>query len=484
MNADNTVSLKPDDYSDVGQAKVLAAQSAGQLCYTKPTGYLCYDGGRWIESALQAQKCVQELTEAQLAEAEQEISEALCDFARTGSPELLFQKNAALSANQKKLQTQYREADAFRKFVLKRRNSAYIAATLKEAAPMLEIQIEALDANGFSLNTPAGTIDLREGLESMRDHKSDDYITKITSVSPGAEGNDEWQQFLQTICCGDTELITYLQQVCGLAAIGQVYVEALVIAVGNGRNGKSTFFNVVARVLGDYAGNLSADVLTQECHRNVKPELAELRGKRLIIASELKSDTRLSDSVVKQLCSTDQIFAEKKYRDPFAFIPSHTVILCTNHLPTVTANDDGIWRRLIVIPFDAKIEPDIDIKNFADYLYNQAGPAILAWIIEGARQVIANQYKLIPPPCVTEAIEEYRHANDWFAQFLSAYCDVDPSLSESSSRLYARYRDYCVSQCETPKSTTVFYSALSSAGFRRMNRNNRSVIVGLELKPF
>ena len=246
-----TGNLKPDDFSDVGQAKVLAAQCAEQLRYTKPTGYLCYDGTRWIESALRAQKRVQELTEAQLAEAEQEIAKSLSDFARTGSPELLFQKNVALSAAQKKLQTKYQEADAFRKFVLKRRNSAYIAATLKEAAPMLEIQIEALDANGFFLNTPAGTIDLREGLESMREHRPDDYITKITSVSPGAEGNDEWQRFLMTVCGGDTELITYLQQVCGLAAIGRVYVEALVIAVGNGRNGKSTFFNVVARVLGD-----------------------------------------------------------------------------------------------------------------------------------------------------------------------------------------------------------------------------------------
>ena len=140
-----------------------------------------------------------------------------------------------------------------------------------------------------------------------------------------------------------------MQQIVGMAAVGRVYMESLIIAYGEGRNGKSTFWNTVARVLGTYSGNMSADTLTVGCKRNVKPELAEAKGKRLIIAAELEEGMRLNTSVVKQMCSTDEIFAEKKYKDPFSFTPSHTLVLYTNHLPRVGANDPGTWRRLIVI---------------------------------------------------------------------------------------------------------------------------------------
>ena len=149
-----------------------------------------------------------------------------------------------------------------------------------------------------------------------------------------------------------------------MAAIGKVYQEHMIIAYGGGANGKSTFWNTIFRVLGTYAGKISADTLTMSCKHNTRPEAAELKGKRLIIASEMEEGVRLNTSMVKQLCSTDEIQAEKKYKDPFHFVPSHTLVLYTNHLPKVGANDDGIWRRLIVIPFNAKITGKSDIKNY------------------------------------------------------------------------------------------------------------------------
>lgn len=165
-------------------------------------------------------------------------------------------------------------------------------------------------------------------------------------------------------------------------------MEALIISYGEGRNGKSTFWNTIARVLGSYSGSISADALTVGCKRNVKPEMAELKGKRLVIAAELEEGMRLNTSVVKQLCSTDEVSAEKKYRDPFRYTPTHTLVLYTNHLPRVGANDEGTWRRLIVIPFNAKIEGNSDIKNYADYLAEKAGGAALTWIIEGAKRLL------------------------------------------------------------------------------------------------
>ena len=108
----------------------------------------------------------------------------------------------------------------------------------------------------------------------------------------------------------------------------------------------------------------------------------------------MQEGARLNDSTVKQLCSTDDVFAEKKYKDPFSFKPCHTLVLYTNHLPRVSASDDGIWRRLIVIPFNAKITGSSDIKNYSEYLYDNAGGSILAWVIEGAKKVIESDCRI------------------------------------------------------------------------------------------
>ena len=197
-------------------------------------------------------------------------------------------------------------------------------------------------------------------------------------MDPSGDGMDVWEDALQTFFQGDADLIRYVQEIVGLAAIGKVYIEALVIAYGEGRNGKSTFWNTIARVLGTYSGNMSADTLTVGCKRNVKPELAEAKGKRMIIAAELEEGMRLNTSNVKQLCSTDEIYAEKKYKAPFSYVPTHTLVLYTNHLPRVGAIDQGTWRRLIVIPFNAKIEGKADIKNYSDFLFKMAGGAVFS----------------------------------------------------------------------------------------------------------
>ena len=347
---------------------------------------------------------------------------------------------------------------------------------------MLEITPQDLDANPYLLCTPDATYDLRLGMAGARAHSSEDFITKITTVSPSDRGKQIWLDCLDTIFCGDRELIDYVQLICGLAAVGKVAVEALIIAYGCGRNGKSTFWNAISRVLGLYSGNISADTLTVGCRRNVKPEMAEIKGKRLLIAAEMQEGARLNDSTVKQLCSVDDIFAEKKYKDPFSFAPSHSLVLYTNHLPKVSASDDGTWRRLIVIPFQAKIEGKSDIKNYGDYLYQNAGESILAWIIEGAKKVIDMDYKFPVPAIVQKAIDDYRAQNDWFGNFLEEKCEIGEGLRESSSALYQTFRDYCVDKNEYVRSTADFYNALEGAGFEKITRSGRKFIKGLRIR--
>ena len=481
------VSYKPGDYSDVGQAEVLAKHFSNELRYSPATHFIRYNEHYWQESEPGAQAVAHELTRRQLAEASANLFTALRKLESNGGQDVLknttkAKAEAIMNQAQMEAYHEFIEAQNYHKYVLHRRDSKNITSTLRESRPMLEISPRDLDNNPFLLCTPAATYDLRKGLDGAQEHNPEDFITKITTVSPGNKGEKIWDDCLNLIFCNDRELIDYVQMICGLAAIGQVFLEALIIAYGSGRNGKSTFWNVIARVLGLYSGNISADTLTVGCRRNVKPEMAETKGKRLLIAAEMQEGARLNDSTVKQLCSTDDIFAEKKYKDPFSFTPCHTLVLYTNHLPRVSASDDGIWRRLIVIPFNAKIEGKSDIKNFADHLYHNAGDAILSWIIEGAKKVIDADYKFKLPECVQRAIDEYRVQNDWFNHFLEDKCEVDPSYRESSNSLYQAYRNYCMDTNEYVRSTTDFYFALEKAGFTKLILSGRKFIKGLRIK--
>lgn len=479
--------LKPGDYSDIGQAKVLAREYGGELRYTAATDYLRFCGQYWVESKQQAVGAAEEFLDLQFEDAKDEVSrtrQALLDMGVSEDDIVSGGKalEKKISSSQTDAYLAYKTALAYKAFVMKRRDMKYIVSALQAAKPMLEINVGDLDKDGFLLNTPDGTYYLPDGLEGRRDHSSEDYITKITAAEPGDKGVGLWQDSLNTIFCGDAELIDYVQQIVGMAAVGRVYMESLVIAYGEGRNGKSTFWNTIARVLGTYSGNMSSDTLTVGCKRNVKPELAEAKGKRLIIAAELEEGMRLNTAVVKQMCSTDEIFAEKKYKDPFSFTPSHTLVLYTNHLPRVGANDPGTWRRLIVIPFHARIEGAGDVKNYADFLVSEAAPAVMAWIIEGAKKVISRNFHIPCPACVEDAIKSYRENNDWLGHFLGECCEVAANYTEKSGELYRAYRCYCAQTGEYARSTADFYNALEMAGFSRRRTKAGITVYGLRLQ--
>ena len=469
------------------EAKVLVREYGEELKYSPATGYIRYDGQCWIEDEQLAVGAVEEFLDLQIKDAKDEVASVENALVQAGIPKEIVmagEKEIAkvITQDTKPLLFMLIGANNYRKFVLKRRDYKYITATANTAKPMVGVNVADLDKDENLLNTPYATFDLEKGLTGVRPHDPADLITKITSCSPDDKGRDLWDACLELFFCGDKELIDYVQMVVGMAAVGKVYQEHMIIAYGGGANGKSTFWNTVFRVMGTYAGKLSAESLTMKCKRNIMPELAELKGRRLIISSEMQEGMRLNTSVVKQLCSTDEIQAEKKYKAPFHFVPSHTLVLYTNHLPKVGANDDGIWRRLVVIPFNARIEGDADIKNYADYLYDHAGGYVMKWIIEGAGKAIAADFRTPLPKAVQDAINKYREDNNWMGQFIDDCCDIRNDLNEKSGKLYQAYRSYCAGNAEFARSTSDFYAALENAGFNRKRTKDGSMVYGLALK--
>ena len=286
--------LCPDDFSDVGQAQVLAREYEDKLRYSKELGWHVYNGSYWEESEEKAQRIAQVLTARQLAEAEVELKRCKYELEISGLWSLIEKmgpKKAMQSFghHHRQLYKEYERAQDYMRHVLKSRGSQNIAAALKEAKPLLLISSDRFDSDPFLLNTPSYTIDLRTG--EAQDHRHTDYITKETSVDPNEDGIDFWEDALDTFFCSDTSLISFVQQAMGMAIVGKVMDETLYIAHGGGGNGKSTFINTLAREIGSYAGHINSDVLIAN-RNNHQHDLAELAGRRLVVAAELEAGAR------------------------------------------------------------------------------------------------------------------------------------------------------------------------------------------------
>ena len=479
-------SLIPKDFTDLGEARVFVELYGEILKYSEATGFLVYDGIKWCIDKTFADALVEDFLDRQLSDASALVEQTEEKLKKLGSDEELLSKRSIklskdLDEQGVKLLKNLMFYDAYKKNTLKCRNYGSFNGFKNMAKPMAAVDVLDLDANGSLLNTPLETYDLIKGLEGKKEHDPLDLITNCTLCSPSSDGEEIWLDALNLFFCDEKELIAYVQEVVGLAAYGKVYEESLIIAYGGGANGKSTFWNAVSQVLGTYSGKMSPDALLQKTNNNIKPEMAELKGKRLVLASELDEGVILSTGVLKRLCSTDTVKAERKYCDPFEFVPNHTLVLCTNHLPQINAIDDGTWRRIVVIPFNAKIEKNSDIKNYASYLVEHAGGAIMKWIIEGAKRVALKDFKPDRPKCVNESIEDYRSDNDWIGDFIKCNCLVDKKYNQASGELYAAYRAYCIAQSESPRSTKDFYGALKTLGYPCIRRKDGRRIMGLKL---
>lgn len=427
-------SLKPLDYSDIGQAKVLASEYGDELKFNQATDFLHYNGVIWEESLQSAVGATEQFLDLQLADAQLMVFQTKQALINAGLTEDDLDGKKPLKdsgADVIRLFGEYLTALGYLAFVMKRRDMRYIKSAMEASKPMLFVEHSELDKDEFLLNTPESTYDLRLGLMGKMEHRAADLITKVTYCEPGSKGAELWQDALQKTFCGNQELIDYVQEIVGLAAIGKVYVEALIIAYGEGRNGKSTFFNTIARVLGTYSWALSSDALIVGCRRNVKWEVTELKGRRFVIAAEL---------------------------------------------------EEGTWRRLIVIPFNAVFEKSSDRKNYADYLVEEAGPAVLSWIIEGAERVIAKGHKLTNPKIVQDAIDAYRSDNNWLSAFLEECCDTGETCRAKSGELYQEYRVWCEMVGEFTRSAAEFSNTLINYGFEKKKTKKGMVFKGGSLK--
>ena len=339
---------------------------------------------------------------------------------------------------------------------------ATLDGSLREAASLLSARAEHMDADPDLLGLPDGVLDLRTG--QHRPYTPDDRITKIAGCDfkPDAAA-PTWEQFIAETFVDD-DLIDYVQRLAGYALSGRRGEHLLPITYGSGANGKSTFLGALSAVLGDYAAAGSPGLLISNAEQHPSV-LADLHGRRLVVVSETGEYGRLNEERVKAITGGDPIKARRLYREPFEFIPTHLLILQTNHRPRIGGTDEGIWRRIRLIPFTRTVPAERRDPDLPDKLRAEIS-GILAWCVRGW-QAYRERGLREAPEAVMAATSEYRSSSDVIGEWLEECCAHDSAATVTAAELYANYSHWCSRNGERAQSQRMLGLRLAERGFQR-----------------
>lgn len=354
------------------------------------------------------------------------------------------------------------------------RNWTHISNTLRSARGVLkDTSTEKFDSDPWDLNTPLGVVNLKTG--EVLPHAPWHRCTMMTTVSPDWDRSHErWDAFLDLITCGDKDLQDFLQQIAGMALVGEVYEECLIMCYGSGSNGKSTLFQIWTEIMGSYAGSMRNEIIMGNRFGTEVTGANQLRGKRLVIASELENQQVMSNSLLKRLTSHDAINANVKYAEAITFKPTHTLVIHTNHLPRLKTVDYGTIRRVIIVPFRAKISQEQKRNCFAEELIETEGSAILAWMINGAVRFYQNNMKLEQPEAIKTASQVYLESEDSLNRFISENCVIKDGAKVYVNQLYSAFRNWCEEDgTYWPGGRNKFSQELKDNKGFEVKRNNR-----------
>ena len=438
-------------FDDLGNAERLAYLYSDRIRFVPGIGSLVYDGRRWTrDDTAEVSRLAGRMVRMLAMIGGEMASKASGDEAKRA---LDLVKHSVRSA--------------------KGRSIALAIDKLRDEQDVkrLHVLAEQLDADPYLLNVANGTVDLRTG--ELRPHNPRDLITKLAPITydPDARA-PQWLAFQNSITNGDTGLIAWKQRAFGYTATGETREQVLMIAYGGGSNGKSTEQEVIAEALGDYA--TAAAFATFAAGRNGQVKrfgLAHLAGARYVRATEGNAGDQLAEGTVKAITGGDTVTAEFKGRDEFTFKPRLKLWLGTNHRPNVSGTDEGIWRRLRLVPYRVRFErptkanpnPGHPIDaTLPDKLRDEL-PGILAWIVAGAREWYA--HGLGECEAVTGATDDYRADMDTLGDFMrECISNSNPTGRELSSRLFDAHRGWCRANRQTPLDVKAFKAALIERG--------------------
>ena len=356
-------------------------------------------------------------------------------------------------------------------------NSQRLTAAMREAEPHLIVTVDQLDRAPYLLNFKNGTVDLRAG--EIRPHRPDDLITKLVPHRFQCDATcPRFIEFIRRVLPG---LEDYLQKALGYSLTAITSEKAVFVCHGGGNNGKTTLLATVREVMGDdYAVLIQIDTLmARAADNNSQADLADLRGTRFAMTSETEENQRLAEGRLKRITQgLGRIKAVRKYENPIEFAETHKLWMDCNHKPLVQGNDQALWNRLHLIPFDVTIPAgEIDRELPTKLLAEVEG--ILAWMVAGAVRWCSEG--LGRPALVESACLEWRTDMDQFGRFIRECCITAEFAGAQGRVLYSAYRKWAEEAGERPVMETSFGNTLKERGFKKKHTNHGVVYQGIGL---
>lgn len=316
--------------------------------------------------------------------------------------------------------------------------------------------------------------DLRSG--KVRPATTEDFITKSLNVSEIGESSKaiRWLSFLDQVFEQDGELIDWLHRWCGYLLTGETSEQFLIFCFGLGANGKSIFAETLKHIVGDYARAISVETLCESKRQagGASPDLADLVGARLAMTTETEEGRALAETLVKSLVSGDSISARPLYGSPIQFSPQFKLLMLGNHRPVIRGTDHGIWRRIMLVPFNRTFSPDERDPQLLDKLKEES-PHILAWMIDGCLKW--QKTRLTDAPrIVREQTDSYRAEQDVIGQWLiECTLSAHQSVETSANELYESYKPWAVTNGFGVMNRATLGRRLSERGYRKRATNGR-----------
>lgn len=332
------------------------------------------------------------------------------------------------------------------------------AGKLKNMIELVRTHVRTVHKSEFNdqrmlLNLKDGTVDLTSG--DIRRYDRNDLLTKCQNIpwNPAAECK-RWLQFLNEVFEGNQEIIDFIRRAVGYTLTGLTREEVIFIGWGTGRNGKGKFTDTLIALMGDYARPAKFDMFVAKKGDEGKAnDVAELFGARFVPASEGEQSKRLAEAKIKNMVSGDPVEGEKKYQDSFTYYPEYKIWLFTNYKPRIVGTDEGIWDKVIFIPFKRYFALHERDKNLLAKLKAEL-PGILQWAIRGCLEW--QQQGLNVPECLKHATEEYRREQNVLGHFVEDELVQHEELKAPCGQMYEHYKSWAEKNGEYQITATEF----------------------------
>ena len=329
--------------------------------------------------------------------------------------------------------------------------------SLAQTDRKIVVAVDAWDKDPMALNTPSGIVDLRNG-ELRR--RGAELVTQVVRVGPDSSiACPTWHRFLAQIFQADVPMIEFIQRSMGYWMTGDRREQVVHFLYGLGANGKSVLTEFIQWLGGSYTLKLPSSVLMEAKGERHPTELAQMRGKRLAVSSELQEGAFFNESLLKELTGDTTISARFMRGDFFEFQMSQKHVIVGNYKPRLRGGDHAIQRRMLLVPFNASFTGNDRDPHILKKLKAEA-PSILSWIIEGA--VMWNIEGLAVPQSVLDASADYMSEHDDLGLWTAECCVLEMSVEAKASHLYASFSRWKKARGEHVPTQTAWGTRLST----------------------